>query len=56
MCHSCLTAVDQHGGVRCRDPNYNGLMGNGKGIMTENDVARIRAWLRGEGRICQAAT
>lgn len=56
MCHSCLTAVDQYGGVRCHDPNYHGLMGNGKGIMTENDVACIRAWLRGEGRICQAAT
>jgi len=56
MCHSCLTAVDQYGGVRCHDPNYHGLMGNGTGIMTENDVTCIRTWLRGEGRICQAAT
>ena len=56
MCHSCLTAVDQYPGVRCHDPNYHGLMGNGTGVMTDNDVTCMKAWLRGEGRICQAAT
>jgi hypothetical protein len=47
-----LRCNDKYKGVRCHNPNYHGLYGQGTGVLTPNDVACTLDWLASKAKIC----